>query len=176
MQFPKPNIFLSCLLLLLFTSTTAQQHKLELVCKDKGNAALLEQVTVPTFFSGKEACADFLKQEFLPNLRTKGFLEVSVDSLSEENKVTTAWVHLGNQYKWGSILFDSSLLLLASDQFERIKVKEGEVLTVAALVELQEAYLSILEDKPSNSNEVRVSKAFMKHNKVINYFSNFDLK
>jgi hypothetical protein len=63
-QFPKPNIFLSCLLLLLFTSTTAQQHKLELVCKDKGNAALLEQVTVTQLFSGKEACADFLKQEF----------------------------------------------------------------------------------------------------------------
>ena len=166
MQFSKPNIFLSILLLLLFTSTTAQQHKLELVCKDKGNAALLEQVTVPQFFSGKEACADFLKQEFLPNLRTKGFLEVSVDSLSEEDKITSAWVHLGNQYKWGSILFDSSLLLLASDQFERFKVKQGEVLTVAALVELQEAYLSILEDNGYPFAAVSIDSSFFINNQL----------
>jgi outer membrane protein assembly factor BamA len=124
----------------------AQQTKLELNYTDKGSKALLEPFDILFDFSGIEECKTYLKDEYLPRLRKKGFLEVSVDSLQEEQFLIKAWVHLGPQYKWGTISIDSSLLTFTFPIGDQEKIKPGEVLSIEQLISLQETYLSILEE------------------------------
>jgi outer membrane protein assembly factor BamA len=165
-QFSKPIRYLTFLLLFFANYLQAQQYKLELVCKDKGNAALLEQVTLLDNFSGREACETYLRNSLLPALRQKGFLEASVDSLVEMEKFSKAWLHLGEQYKWGSLLFDSSFSLLDADQLDKIKYKKGELLQVASLIEIQEAYLSLLEDNGYPFASVKMDSSYFIDNQL----------
>ena len=144
----------------------AQQTKLELVYIDKGSNALLEPLDVLFDFSGKEECRSYLKDEYLPRLRKKGFLEVSVDSLQEEQSLTKAWVHLGPQYKWGTISIDSSLLSLTFPLADQDKIKPGEVLNIEQLISLQETYLSVLEENGYPFASVQLDSSYFIDNQL----------
>ena len=96
-------------------STMAQEkYRLELNCTDKGNAALAELVSIPADFSTKEDLAFFLKTTLVESLQQKGYLAISVDSMAVEQKLTKGWIFLGDQYKWGELLLDSSILVVES--------------------------------------------------------------
>lgn len=144
----------------------AQQTKLELVYIDKGSIALPEPFDVLFDFKGKEECRTYLKDDYLPRLRKKGFLEVSVDSLQEEQSHTKAWVHLGPRYKWGTISIDSSLLSLTFPFSDHDKIKPGEVLSIERLISLQETYLSILEENGYPFASVQLDSSYFIDNQL----------
>ncbi len=131
---------------LLLTEAKAQQIKLELVYKDKVNDEQHEASSILQEFSGKEACRVYLKEELLPSWRGKGFLEASIDSLFETQSIVKAWVHLGPQYSWGSLLLDSSFGSLLATVNQPFNVKQGELLSIEKLIALQDFYLSVLEE------------------------------
>ncbi len=144
----------------------AQQTKLELVYIDKGSNALLEPFDVLFDFSGKEECRAYLKVEYLPRLRKKGFLEVSVDSLQEEQTLTKAWIHLGPQYKWGTISIDSNLMSLSFSIAEQDKIKPGEILSIEQLISLQDMYLSVLEENGYPFASVQLDSSYFVDNQL----------
>jgi outer membrane protein assembly factor BamA len=153
-------------LLLVSKQLQAQQTKLELVYIDKGSNALLEPFDVLFDFSGKQECRAYLQDQYLPRLRKKGFLEVSVDSLQEEKSLTKAWVHLGPQYKWGTISIDSSLLSFSFSFADQNKIKPGEVLSIEQLISLQEMYLSILEENGYPFASVQLDSSYFVDNQL----------
>jgi outer membrane protein assembly factor BamA len=153
-------------LLLVSKQLQAQQIKLELVYIDKGSDALLEPFDVIFDFSEKEECRAYLKEQYLPRLRKKGFLEVSVDSLQEEQTLTKAWVHLGPLYKWGTISIDSSLLSFAFPFAEQQKIKPGEVLNIEQLISLQDMYLSVLEENGYPFASVQLDSSYFVNNQL----------
>jgi len=153
-------------LLLVSKQLQAQQTKLELVYIDKGSNALLEPFDVLFDFSGKEACRAYLKEEYLPRLRKKGFLEVSIDSLQENQTFTKAWVHLGPLYKWGTISIDSSLLSFSFPFTDQNKIKPGEVLSIDQLISLQDMYLSVLEENGYPFASVQLDSSYFVDNQL----------
>ena len=126
--------------------TKAQQFKLEIIYKDKVSDALVDAASVVSELSGKEEYKAYLKDQFIPGWQKKGFLEVSVDSISEEQSNAKVWVHLGPKYTWGSIALDSSLKVFVSSTEIPVKVKEGAILNIEQLISLQTYYLSLLEE------------------------------
>jgi len=142
----KAILFSLFVVVLLFTEAKAQQIKLELVYKDKVNDVQHQAPGISQDFSGKEACKVYLKEELLPSWREKGFLEASIDSLFETPSIVKAWVHLGPQYSWGSLLLDSSFGSLLATVNQPFNVKQGELLTIEKLIAVQDFYLSVLEE------------------------------
>lgn len=151
---------------LLITETKAQQIKLELVYKDKVSDVPHQAQGILKDFSGKEECKVYLKDDFLPSWRKKGFLEVSIDSLFESPSTLKAWVHLGPQYSWGSLLLDSSFSSLLTAVDRPFNLKQGELLTIEKLIAVQDFYLSVLEDNGYPFATVQMDSSYFIDNQL----------
>jgi outer membrane protein assembly factor BamA len=162
----KAILFLLFVLSILSTKSQAQQFNLELVYKDKVSDAFADAFRVLPEFSGKDECRDFLKNQFVPEWRKKGFLEVSIDSLSEEQSSAKAWIHLGPRYAWGTLLLDSSLQALSTSFDAPFQVKQGEVLSIDQLISLQSFYLSALEENGYPFAAVRLDSSYFINNEL----------
>ena len=124
----------------------AQQYKLQVEYKDKVSDALVERVASISEFIGKEESMVYLKDQFLPSWRKKGFLEASVDSIVEQTALTRAWIHLGPKYTWGKIVLDSSIKAFAIAPDIPEKIQEGDNLNIDQLLALQDYYLTMFEE------------------------------
>ena len=142
----KVILFLLFALMISSEESQAQQFKLELVYKDKVSDALIEAASIVSEFSGKDECSAYLRDQFITGWRKKGFLEASIDSLTEQQSNLKAWVHIGPKYVWGSIEIDSSLKAYVTTNKQPAKVKEGTILNIEQLLSLQDYYLSLLEE------------------------------
>lgn len=123
-----------------------EKHRLELHCTDKDNAALAELLSIPADFSTKEAITVFLKTSVVESLQNKGYWAVSVDSMMVEQNCTKAWIFLGDQYKWGELVIDSSLLLVESMNWKALQPMPGELLNMASIASLKETMLRNFEE------------------------------
>lgn len=123
-----------------------ERHGLEVNCTDKGNAALVDLVSIPANFSGKEACALFLKEELMEALQRKGFLAISVDSMVVEGNKTKAWIFLGDQFRWGEIIVDSTILGIVTEGIYATKSTVGNILNPASLHLLKEKMIRLFEE------------------------------
>jgi outer membrane protein assembly factor BamA len=146
--------------------TQAQQIKLKIIYKDKVSDALVEDALVVSEFSRKDEYRDYLRDQFIPGWRKKGFLEVSIDSISDEQVHANVWVHLGPKYTWGSIVLDSSLKAFAASSEMPVKVKEGAVLNIEQLLSLQDYYLSLLEENGYPFASVVLDSSFFINNQL----------
>lgn len=123
-----------------------EKYRLELNCTDKGNAALSELISIPADFSTKEAITGFLKTSIVESLQSKGYLAISVDSIIVEKNLTKAWIFLGDQYKWGELLIDSSILVVESMNRNASQPLPGELLSMASIASLKENMLRNFEE------------------------------
>lgn len=162
----KAILFLLFVLLISSKESQAQQCKLELVYKDKVSDALVDAYPVVSEFSGKDEYRSFLKNQFIPFWRKKGFLEVSIDSLIEGQSTTKAWIHVGPRYAWGTLLLDSNLQALSTSVDAPFQVKQGEVLSIDQLVSLQSYYLSILEENGYPFAAIRMDSSYFVNNEL----------
>ena len=133
-------------------------------CKDKGNAALAELVSIPADFSTKEAITLFLKTTLVEGLQRKGYLAISVDSMVVEKYLTKAWVFLGDQYKWGALLVDSSILVVQNMRNNATQTKPGELLTMASIAALKETMLQNFEENGYPFASVQLDSSYFKGN------------
>ena len=162
----KAILFSLTVVLLLLPEVNAQQIKLELVYKDKVSDVQHHVPGILPYFSGKDECKRYLIDELLPSWRKKGFLEVSVDSLIENELTTKALVHIGPQYSWGKLVLDSNLLSLIPANNPPIAIIQGELLTIEKLLAIQEYYLSVLEDNGYPFAAVQLDSSYFIDNKL----------
>lgn len=160
----KAILFSLLLFLLLIIEAKAQKIKLELVYMDKVSDVQHQAPVILQDFSGKDECRIYLKDEFLPKWREKGFLEVSVDSLIENQSTTKAWIHLGPQYTWGRILLDSALESLSTEMNHPLSLKQGGFLTIEKLISVQEFYLSVLEENGYPFAAIKLDSSYFMNN------------
>ena len=147
-----------------FSTTAQEKHRLELNCRDKGNAALAELVSIPADFSTKEAITLFLKTTLVEGLQRKGYLAISVDSMVVEKYLTRAWVFLGDQYKWGTLLVDSSILVVQSIKNNATQTMPGELLTMASIAALKETMLRNFEENGYPFASVQLDSSYFRGN------------
>ena len=143
-----------------------EKHRLELNCKDKGNAALSELVSIPADFSTKEAITLFLKRSIVESLQSKGYLAISVDSIIVEKNLTNAWIFLGDQYKWGALLVDSSILAVESMKSNAIQPMPGELLTMASIALLKETMLRNFEENGYPFATIQLESSYFRGNEL----------
>jgi len=143
-----------------------EKHRLELNCTDKGNAALAELVSIPADFSSKEAMALFLRNTLVENLQRKGYLAVSVDSMAVEQNLIKAWIFLGDQYKWGELVIDSSILFVENTKSNAIQSLTGELLTIASIAQLKETMLRNFEENGYPFASVQLDSSYFRGNEL----------
>lgn len=92
------------LLVLLAASTVSSQNKYELRLQaaDKDSAFLTEVLAVPSIFSDRYACSNYINK-LAPDLRTQGYVTASLDSVHYDSTFATAVIFIGDMYKWASI-------------------------------------------------------------------------
>lgn len=143
-----------------------ERHRLELNCTDKGNTALSELVSIPADFSTKEATTLFLKSSVVESLQRKGYLAISVDSMVVEQYLTRAWIFLGDQYKWGELLVDSSILVVEGLKRNGLQPKPGELLNMASIALLKENMLRNFEDNGYPFAAIHLDSSYFRGNEL----------
>jgi outer membrane protein assembly factor BamA len=143
-----------------------EKHRLELNCTDKGNAALAELVSIPADFSTKESVILFLKTTLVDNLQRKGYLAISVDSLAVEQHLTKAWIFLGDQYKWGELVLDSSILVAESIKGNAIQPLPGELLNMSSITLLKETLLRNFEENGYPFASIQLDSSYFRGNEL----------
>jgi len=143
-----------------------EKHRLELNCSDKGNAALAELVSIPADFSTKEAMTLFLKTILVEGLQRKGYLSISVDSMAVEQNLTKAWVFLGDQYMWGELVIDSSVLVVETMKRNAIQPMPGELLTMASIALLKETMLRNFEENGYPFASIQLDSSYFRGNEL----------
>ena len=149
-----------------FSTLAQEKHRLELNCTDKGNTALSELVSIPDDFSTKEAITLFLKTTVVESLQGKGYLAISVDSMVVEQYVTKAWIFLGDQYKWGEFIADSSILVVESMKRNVNHPKPGEMLNMASIALLKETVLRNFEENGYPFAAIQLDSSYFRGNEL----------
>ncbi|MGC4035730.1 MAG: BamA/TamA family outer membrane protein [Chitinophagaceae bacterium] len=102
---PRLALQISVLLLVLLTANHASsQHTygLKMRAADRDSAFLTEVLGVPTEFSNRYNCSDYINK--LPiDLRAKGYVNASLDSVRYDSTYATAVIYVGDVYKWAQI-------------------------------------------------------------------------
>jgi outer membrane protein assembly factor BamA len=131
------------------------QYRLILKCPDK-DALCLEEISVgPVAFKSTTSCEDYLT-EFIGQMRAKGYLGASIDTLLWQGDTATALLFLGPKVLNTKLKFDSltePLLLKAGYSIEKIS---GRLLDMGQIKNLQENLLGRLEEEGYPFSGVRL--------------------
>lgn len=101
----KPGLQISVLLLVLVAtlSVSAQNpYRLQLVAADRDSSFLTEELAVPSEFSNRYACSDYLNK-LAPALRAKGYITASLDTVHYDSAFASAVIFIGDIYQWAEI-------------------------------------------------------------------------
>ena len=96
---------ISVLLLVLLTAGAASAQKtygLRLYAIDRDSVFLTEELAVPSTFSDRYACSNYINKLAL-DLRAKGYVTASLDSVHYDSTFATAVIFIGDTYKWATI-------------------------------------------------------------------------
>ena len=148
-------------LLCLFSTGLAQDnHRLEIICRDKGTVTCPESISVTQSFNHADSCRSFLGKTLIPQLQRDGYLGVSIDSIETAAAYTKVWLYVGERYEWGQIKLDSNLLSLMNGNSEKNWIKPGSVLNAESLYELKERALVLLEEHGYPFARVKVDSSY----------------
>ena len=93
------------MLLVLLTAGVASAQKtygLRLYAIDRDSVFLTEELAVPSAFSDRYACSNYINKLAL-DLRAKGYVTASLDSVHYDSTFATAVIFIGDTYKWATI-------------------------------------------------------------------------
>ena len=96
---------ISVLLLVLLTAGVASAQKtygLRLYAIDRDSVFLTEELAVLSAFSDRYACSNYINKLAL-DLRAKGYVTASLDSVHYDSTFATAVIFIGDTYKWATI-------------------------------------------------------------------------
>lgn len=123
-----------------------EQIGLQVICVDKGNEALKALIKSPSEFSNKQTLDQFLKEDCLAALWSKGYLAASVDSLIQTGKKYTAYVFLGEQYAWGELRIGENERAVLPLKWDLLLPPAGKMMRPTDLTELSQQLLDHLEE------------------------------
>ena len=92
------------LVLLLAVKYTAAQtaYHLHIRAADRDSSFFTEVITVPSEFANRYTCSDYINK--LPiDLRAKGYVTASLDSVHYDSLYATAVIFIGDIYKWADV-------------------------------------------------------------------------
>lgn len=131
---------------LLSIQPAGAQYRLMLKCPDKDSLCLEEIKGEPYTFQSKVLCEDHV-HDLLGQLRAKGYMGASIDTLFWQGDTATALLFLGLKITNTKLKTDSltaSMLLRSGYPIEKIS---GRLLDVGQIKDLQETLLGRLEEE-----------------------------
>jgi outer membrane protein assembly factor BamA len=96
---------ISVLLLILLTAirgSAQNKYQLKLLAVDRDSSYLTDLLTVPSNFSDRYACSNYINK-LAPDLRARGFVTASLDSVRYDSTFATAVIFVGDMYKWATV-------------------------------------------------------------------------
>jgi outer membrane protein assembly factor BamA len=99
----KLKLYSYCLFILVTACTKAfSQYQLQVVSVDKDSSFFAKNFPLQTSFKSKVMCLEYVYD--LPTLlKTKGFINASLDSVKVDSAKTTAQLYVGSTFKWAHI-------------------------------------------------------------------------
>ncbi len=97
---------ISVLLLVLLPAvkyTSAQSaYQLKMRAADRDSVFLSEVLSIPSEFSNRYTCSEYINK-LAPDLRAKGYVTASLDSVHYDSLFATAVIFIGDMYKWANV-------------------------------------------------------------------------
>ncbi|HEX2684818.1 MAG TPA: POTRA domain-containing protein, partial [Ferruginibacter sp.] len=126
-------------------STKQPAYRLQVQFIDKDNSFDPQPLKLQTAFATKQLCLNYIQA--LPKLlSSKGYPTASVDSIFEQQDLTTIHVFLGKQYQWIKLRTDSVDKAALDDSRFREKDYNGRLLNIPQLISVQERILNYYEN------------------------------
>ncbi len=149
------NILPAACFLLIGLITEGQEYHLDI--RNSGSFGYIDELTRELEGPYKDSVTIHLKlRQSLSDMRRRGFLAASYDSIRVREDTLTAWLHVGRQYRWGQFSLnatDSSLLQKISFSGE---ISSQEVINLHELNALEERIVSHLENRGYPFASVRI--------------------
>ncbi|MEY4113583.1 MAG: hypothetical protein RLZ76_276 [Bacteroidota bacterium] len=123
-----------------------EQIGLQVICVDKGNEALKELIKSTSEFSNKQSLEQYLRDDCLSVLWSKGYLAASVDSLVQHEKKYIAYFFLGQQYAWGELKIGESERAFLALKWNLLLPSAGRMMKPTDFTDLAHQLLDQLEE------------------------------
>ncbi len=144
MEFKKYILFLSGIML-MFSAMAQENYLVRFHLSDKDTLTDPQSLGLRTGFSSRNDC--FLYIESMGNqLRTKGFIAFSVDSVRYDSLSAEAWIYMGEQYQWDSITVRPADAELFMQMGWSDRTFTGKQLNFDKLQDFQDKALKYLEN------------------------------
>lgn len=150
----------------LSLSVSAQQkYELKYVFEGKDTMLQASSFGLQSLFSDKETCRRYVTT-IEKQLRDKGFITASLDSIHYDSLEATAWVYPGSMYKWSGINTDSAdKKALSAVGWSGKTFGEAQV-DFSVINNWQERLLQYFEDNGHPFAQVRLDSLTIEDNSV----------
>ena len=151
------NILLTTCLLLIGLITNGQEYHLEL--RDSSTSGYIDELTSELEGSYKDSATIHMKlRESLSDMRRRGFLAASYDSIRVREDTLTAWLHVGRQYRWGQFSLNAPDSSLFRELTIFREMKNNAVINLQELNALEEKIVTYLENRGYPFASVRIDR------------------
>jgi len=102
---PRLRLQISVLLFVLLAmkySAAQNGYLLNIRGSDRDSSFLSDELAIPSHFPSRFACNDFINK-LTADLRTKGYITASLDSIYFDSTFARAVIFIGEQYKWTNV-------------------------------------------------------------------------
>ena len=137
-----------------------EQIGLQVICVDKGNEALKELIKSTSEFSNKQSLDQYLRDDCLSVLWSKGYLAASVDSLVQHEKKYIAYFFLGEQYAWGELKIGESERALLPLKWNLLLPSAGRMMKPTDFTDLAHQLLDQLEESGYPFASIQIDSSY----------------
>lgn len=138
-------LMLATLLSCCFVARSQDQYPLRFVVTGKDTTADLQALGLKTSFGRKEDCQNYLAR-LMPDLRARGWITASLDSVQVDSLSATAWLFPGERYQWHIIREPAGEERLLQETGWNPRAWEGKAVDMTRVKAWQEKALAWLEN------------------------------
>jgi outer membrane protein assembly factor BamA len=148
---------LTTCLLLIGLITNGQEYHLEI--RDSSTSGYIDELTSELEGSYMDSSTIHMKlRESLSDMRRRGFLAASYDSIRVREDTLTAWLHVGRQYRWGQFSLNAPDSSLFREPTIFREMKNNAVINLQELNALEEKIVTYLENRGYPFASVRIER------------------
>ena len=152
-------------IMLMFSAMAQDNYLVRYHLSDKDTLVSPQSLGFRTGFSSRNECILYI--ESMGNqLRTKGYITFSLDSVRYDSLNAEAWVYLGEQYQWNSIGIKPEDAEIFTQMGWSEKSFTGKQLNFEKLVDFQEKALKYLENHGYPFARLQLDSLRMEEQKV----------
>lgn len=118
---------------------------LNIIPLDTTTSFIEKNAPISKFYFSKNEVQKSLQNTIL-NLQKKAYLTTSFDSVSTKNKTTTAYLYLGNSYKWANLKNGNVEPAFLEQIGFRERLYSNQIFDYQSIVQLQESLLNYAEN------------------------------